>query len=161
VLQPPSKGNRIAMVTNGAGPCVMAADQSVDYGVEIADYEPKTYDDLKSKLSPFCVIGNPVDLTGSATSHDYETAIEALLQDGNVDAVMPFFVFQDTPLDEGIVDVIAKSNKRGKPIICCASGGEYTRRMSSIIESHGVPVYPIPERAMAAVQALVRLGQSR
>jgi len=161
VLQPPPRGNRIAMVTNGAGPCVMAADESAKYGVEPANYESKTYDELKSKLSPFCVIGNPVDLTGSATSQDYKIAIDALLRDGNVDVIMPFFVFQDTPLDEGIVEVIAQSNNRGKPIICCASGGEYTRKMSSLIESRGIPVYPIPERAIVAVQTLVRLGQFR
>jgi acyl-CoA synthetase (NDP forming) len=73
--------------------------------------------------------------------------------------IMPFFVFQDTPLDEGIVEVIAQSNNQGKPIVCCASGGEYTQKMNGLIESRGVPVYPIPERAIAAVQALVRLGQ--
>lgn len=159
VLQPPSRGNRIAMVTNGAGPCVMAADESSKYGVELAEYEPKTREELKSKLPPFCVIGNPVDLTGSATSQDYKTAIDALIRDRNVDVMMPFFVFQDTPLDEGIVEVIAQSASQGKTIVCCASGGEYTAKMSSAMESRGIPVYPIPERAIVAVSALIRLGQ--
>ena len=160
-LQPPAEGPRVAMVTNGAGPCVMAADAIVERGLELASYEPKTVEFLRAELPPFCIPGNPVDLTGSATSREYEVAMRALLEDPNVDLLMPFFVFQDTPLDEHIIDVVAEMRRYGKPIVCCAAGGPYTRRQARRLEDLGVPVYPIPERAVAAAYALVAYGQVR
>jgi 3-hydroxypropionyl-CoA synthetase (ADP-forming) len=146
VMQPPSRGNKIAMVTNGAGPCVMAI------------YDEETKKKLKDELPAYCIIGNPVDLTGSATSCDYSISMEILLKDPNVDLIMPFFVFQDTPLEENIVEIIPKFQKYGKPIVCCASGGSYTTKLSKILEKKGIPVYPIPERAVAASYALITRG---
>jgi len=160
-LQPPARGRRVAMVTNGAGPCVMAADACVERGLELASYTPKTLGELKEKLPSYCIPGNPVDLTGSATSADYEVAMRALLKDPNVDLLMPFFVFQDTPLDEGIIDVVADIRAYGKPIVCCAAGGPYTRKQARRLEGLGIPVYPIPERAVAAAYALVAYGEIR
>ena len=160
-LQPPAGGPRVAMVTNGAGPCVMAADAITERGLELARYEPRTVELLKEELPPFCIPGNPVDLTGSATSREYEVAMRALLEDPNVDLLMPFFVFQDTPLDERIIEVVAEMRSYGKPIVCCAAGGPYTRKQAKRLEELGVPVYPIPERAVAAAYALVAYGQVR
>ena len=160
-LQPPAEGPRVAMVTNGAGPCVMAADALVERGLQLAQYEPATVEVLRAELPPFCIPGNPVDLTGSATSREYEVAMRALLEDPNVDLLMPFFVFQDTPLDERIIDVVAEMRSYGKPIVCCAAGGPYTREQARRLEELGVPVYPIPERAVAAAYALVAYGRVR
>ena len=58
------------------------------------------------------MVQNPVDVTGSATSADYEAGIEALLQDPNIDIVMPWFVFQDTPLEEAIVQKLGRLTRR-------------------------------------------------
>ena len=140
---------------------MMAADACVEKGLELARYEPETVEKLKAGLPPFCIPGNPVDLTGSATSRDYEVAMRALLEDPNVDLLMPFFVFQDTPLDERIIDVMADIRAYGKPIVCCAAGGPYTRQQARRLEELGIPVYPIPERAVAAAYALVAYGRIR
>jgi acetyl coenzyme A synthetase (ADP forming)-like protein len=157
--QPIARGNRVAMVTNGAGPCVMAVDECVKRKIGLSEFKEETVKKLKSVLPSYCIVGNPVDLTGSATAHEYELTMEILLKDSNVDLLMPFFVFQDTPLDEKILDIIPEFQKYGKPIVCCASGGAYTKKQSKILEKKGVPVYPIPERAVAAAYSLIRYGK--
>jgi len=157
-MQPPAKGKKIAMVTNGAGPCVMAADECAERKIELATYSEETIKKLKKTLPSYCTVDNPVDLTGSATSNEYKASIEALLKDPNVNLLMVFFVFQDTPLDENIINIVPEMQKYEKPIICCASGGPYTRKQSKILEEKGVPVYPIPERAVAAAYALIARG---
>lgn len=156
VKQPLPKGNRIGMVTNGAGPCVMAADSIVERGMKMAELSQETLDLLKRELPPYCVPGNPVDLTGSATSKDYDVAIRLLMEEERVDIVMPFFVFQDTPLDEGIIEVMLRIKEEypEKPIICGASGANYTRKKTKELEEIGIPVYPTPERAVSAAYAL-------
>ena len=155
-MQPVPKGRNIVMVTNGAGPCVMAADKIEEYEMELAPMYDATRSALKNSLPSYCLVSETtVDLTGSATSKDYETALQILAGDPSVHVLMPFFVFQDTPLDEGIVDTTARLLSSGKTIVCCAAGGPYTKKMSKAIEAHGVPVYETAERAVAAVNALI------
>jgi 3-hydroxypropionyl-CoA synthetase (ADP-forming) len=153
-MQPLAMGVNVAMVTNGAGPCVMAADRIEEYRMKAALPEA-TASELARMLPPYCYFSETtVDLTGSATSKDYDIALQILARDPAVHILMPFFVFQDTPLDEGIVEVMARIRDFGKPIICCASGGPYTREMSRRIEDLSVPVYERPEGAAAAAHAL-------
>jgi 3-hydroxypropionyl-CoA synthetase (ADP-forming) len=155
-MQPVPGGSNIVMVTNGAGPCVMAADKIEEYGMQLAPMGDATRSALKNSLPSYCLVSETtVDLTGSATSKDYETALQILAKDSAVHVLMPFFVFQDTPLDEGIVDTTARLLGSGKTIVCCAAGGPYTKKMSKAIEAHGVPVYETAERAVAAVSALL------
>ena len=155
--QPLPTGSSVAMVTNGAGPCVMAADQLRRDNLSIAELSKKTFSELTSNLPSYCLVSETtVDLTGSATSADYESALNILAKDPAVSIMMPFFVFQDTLLDEGIIDVLNTTRKLGKPMICCAAGGTFTRNMSRRIEAIGIPVYETAERAVDAAQALVK-----
>jgi len=157
--QPLPTGSRVTMVTNGAGPCVMAADQLKRDNMKIAELSRNTVSDLTSKLPPYCQLSETtVDLTGSATSADYEAALNILATDPGVSIMMPFFVFQDTPLDEGIVDVLNRAKKLSKPMICCAAGGSFTRSLSRRIGAVGIPVYETAERAVDAAHALVMQG---
>jgi 3-hydroxypropionyl-CoA synthetase (ADP-forming) len=156
-MQPLPRGCNIGMVTNGAGPCVMAADKIEQYGMALAPMSDATVSALKNDLPPYCFISETTaDLTGSATSKDYNTALHILAGSPEVHVLMPFFVFQDTPLDEGILAVLERVKKYGKPLICCAAGGPYTRKMSRGIEALGIPVYESAERAANAAHALVR-----
>jgi 3-hydroxypropionyl-CoA synthetase (ADP-forming) len=159
-MQPPPRGRNLVMVTNGAGPVVMAVDRLSKCGMKVAPLTESTASELKEKLPPYCFISETtVDLTGSATSHDYEVSFAILGRADEVHVLMPFFVFQDTPLDEGIVAVLERAKKCGKPMVCCAGGGPYTRMMSKRIQAFGIPVYETAERAVNAVQALVRQAE--
>jgi 3-hydroxypropionyl-CoA synthetase (ADP-forming) len=156
-LQPPAGGPRVAMISNGAGTMVQAIDLLEQYGLAMASLAPYTVEKLQSIYPSYYLVQNPVDVTGSATSEDYKNGIEALLEDPNVDIVMPWFVFQDTPLGEDIVGVLGKLNGGyKKPILCGAIGGPYTRWMSRAIEGKGVPVYPSVREWMAAAKGVAR-----
>jgi 3-hydroxypropionyl-CoA synthetase (ADP-forming) len=100
---------------------------------------------------------NPIDVTGSATSADYEIGIAALIADPGVDIVMPWFVFQNSPLDEKIVEAMARLNEHGKPVVCAAMGGPYTAKMSAAVEAVGVPVFHSVRDWVAATGALAPL----
>src|ERR671911_324196 len=104
--QPVPRGNRVAMITNGAGPVIAAIDNFERLGLAVAEISNKTIKDLKEHYPPTYVIGNPCDITGSATADDYRFAIQAFMDDPSVDIIMPWFVFQDDPLEESIVDVL-------------------------------------------------------
>jgi 3-hydroxypropionyl-CoA synthetase (ADP-forming) len=140
--QPLPKGNRVAMITNGAGPVIAAIDNFERLELAVAEISTSTITKLKEHYPPTYVIGNPCDITGSATADDYRFAIQAFMDDPNVDIIMPWFVFQDDPLEENIVDVLQSFQKqRSKPILVGAMGGPFTQKISRRIEDTNVPVY--------------------
>lgn len=140
--QPVPKGNKIAMVTNGAGPIIAAIDNFERLNLELAQLSDQTMKSFKEHYPATYVIGNPCDVTGSASADDYRFAIQSFLDDPNVDIIMPWFVFQDDPLEEKIVDILADFQKqKKKPILVGAMGGPYTEKISKKIEEFNIPVY--------------------
>ncbi len=81
-------GNRLAIVTNGGGPGVMAADRASDLGVSMAVLSDATIENLNQHLPPNWSHGNPVDIIGDAQADRYYHAVKACLDDENVDGVL-------------------------------------------------------------------------
>jgi 3-hydroxypropionyl-CoA synthetase (ADP-forming) len=130
------------MVTNGAGPIIAAIDNFERLNLELAQLSDQTLKSFKEHYPATYVIGNPCDVTGSASADDYRFAIQAFLDDPNVDIVMPWFVFQDDPLEEKIVDILGDLQKqKKKPILVGAMGGPFTEKISKKIEAFNIPVY--------------------
>jgi 3-hydroxypropionyl-CoA synthetase (ADP-forming) len=155
--QPVPKGGRIAMVTNGAGPIIAAIDNFERLGLQVAELSEQTKKAFKEHYPPTYVIGNPCDITGSANADDYRFAIQTFIDDPNVDIVMPWFVFQDDPLEETIVEVLASFQKQGKkPILVGAMGGPFTKKISQRIEDVNVPVYHSVIEWVTAAGALTK-----
>jgi 3-hydroxypropionyl-CoA synthetase (ADP-forming) len=154
-MQPRSSGPRVGLISNGAGAFVQAIDLLGSYRLEMPALTSETTTALKEVYPPYYLVQNPIDVTGSATSQDYEKGIGTLLHDSSVDIVMPWFVFQNSPLDEAIVDTMERLNTGEKPIVCGAIGGPYTEKMSNALEAVGVPVFHSIRDWVAAAHALV------
>ena len=155
--QPPTMGNRIAMVTNGAGPIIAAIDHFERLGLQVAEISEKTKNALKEHYPPTYIVGNPCDITGSASANDYNFAIQTFMDDPGVDIIMPWFVFQDDPLEETIVDILSNFQKqKKKPILVGAMGGPFTKKMSKRIEDENVPVYHSVLTWITATGSLVK-----
>jgi len=160
--QPAAKGNRVAMCSNGAGPMIGGIDQFERLGLELAKISPKILDEMKAHFPPTYVIGkgNPADVTGGANAEDYRYTIEKFYEDDGVDIVMPWFVFQDDPLEETIIQHLANfSKQRKKPLLVGGNGGPYTQKISALIEKEGVPVYDDLRNWTAAASALAQWGK--
>lgn len=160
--QPAAKGNRAAMCSNGAGPMIGGIDHFERLGLELAKVTPKTLQEMKAHFPPTYVIGkgNPADVTGGANADDYRYTIEKFMEDPNVDIVMPWFVFQDDPLEETIIQYLADfSKQKKKPLLVGGNGGPYTQKISKLIENEGVPVYDDLRDWVAAAAALSQWGK--
>jgi 3-hydroxypropionyl-CoA synthetase (ADP-forming) len=154
-MQPRAGGNRVSMISNGAGSMVQGIDLLKSYGLEMPDLNSETVRDLTGCYPSYYIVQNPIDVTGSGTSTDYERGIEALLRDPNIDIVMPWFVFPDTPLEEDIVQKLGRLTRAyDKPILVGTMGGPYTQRMAKAIEDEGVPVFQSVSDWVAAARGL-------
>ena len=68
--QPRPAGPRLAIVTNGGGPGVLATDALIECGGKLAELSGNTFDELNKLLPPHWSRGNPVDILGDAESRD-------------------------------------------------------------------------------------------
>ena len=157
IWQPVPNGSRVAMVSNGAGPVIAAIDHFEELGLVVAEISEASKRAFKEHYPPTYVIGNPCDITGSASADDYRFAIQTFIDDPNVDIIMSWFVFQDDPLEVTIVDVLAEFQKqKKKPILVGAMGGPFTQKISDEIEDRNVPVYPSVTSWVAAAGSLAK-----
>ncbi|MDE1867909.1 MAG: acetate--CoA ligase family protein, partial [Thaumarchaeota archaeon] len=162
--QPAAKGPSVALVSNGAGPMIGAIDQFEKFGLELGKVTEATLKEMKEHYPPTYVIGNgnPADVTGGANADDYRYAIQKFMDDPNIDIVMPWFVFQDDPLEETIIDYLGEFSKQGKkPLLVGGNGGPYTQKVSALIEKHSVPVYDDIRNWVAAASALHQWGKHK
>lgn len=81
-------GNRLAILTNSGGIGVLAADALVDGGGRLAELSPDSIARLSGVLPECWSIRNPVDIQGSASGNLYAQALEILLDDRSLDAVL-------------------------------------------------------------------------
>ncbi len=159
--QPAAAGGAAALTSNGAGPMIGAMDHFERLGISLAKISPRSLKSMVAHFPKTYVIGkgNPVDVTGGATAEDYQYVIKTFMADPAVDIVMPWFVFQDDPLDEVIIKYLAEfSKRRKKPILVGGNGGPYTARVSAMIEANKIPVYDDLRDWVAAASALAQWG---
>ncbi len=159
--QPAAKGKNVTVVTNAAGPSVAAADLCHEHGLNIVSYSKETLDKLQSSLPPYAVIAEYVDLTGSATTEDYQKTFEIVLEEPSIDAILNFVVFLNPPLSPDVVNVISEVQKHGKPIICWATGGEFSEQLIAKLEEAGIPTYPTTERVIRSIRGLIEAGERK
>ena len=74
------RGSRLAIITNGGGPGVMATDRAIDLGLAIPELEPATLARLDQALPAQWSHGNPVDILGDATPERYQRYLRAQLR---------------------------------------------------------------------------------
>lgn len=166
--QPPAKGNRIAILTDGGGAGVLAADQAELLGLQVIDLSPQTKQKFKQlinegKLVPYMTITNPIDLTGSATTQMYKISLEVLLQDPKVDAIV-LLALHHIPgipsLEELVEETTSVISKYKKPVVVGTIGNSpAVRYLREYYEKNHIPSYPTPERAVKALYALVKYGE--
>ncbi len=152
--QPLPKGNRVAIITNGGGPGIMATDASVRYGLQISQFSDATKSKLRASLPKEASVNNPIDLVGDAQADRYELALRAL-DDENVDCGLVLLTPQAMVDLKKVAQTIASVGpKSGKTILASLLGlGDVTPAVG-ILESNGVPNYSFPESAVRALAAM-------
>jgi acetate---CoA ligase (ADP-forming) len=96
-------------------------------------------------------LANPVDMIASATPQSYRVAVEAVLADPNVDAVIATFVpplgIRQEDVAEAIVDVAA--GQREKPVLAVLMGRQGLPQGLAELNEAGIPGYRFPSRRCA------------
>jgi len=152
---PLPKNKNVVIITSSGGSGILATDACEELNLNVMDLPAEVCDVLKDKLPPECILRNPLDLTGSATSQMYDEALEALAGISDVGSVI--IVVGDPML--GISEVIAKHFARGKTLVpVMLGGGQVEAEERAKLQGSGTPTYSSPVRAARTLAALARYG---
>jgi len=154
--QPRTRGRRIGVITNGGGMGVLTADYIEQEGLELAKFSPETAKELAKILPSYGNVANPLDLVADAGVEGYSKAIDLMMNDSGIDALIIIVLLQTPPIDERIIHVLTTaSDSRKKPIATISVGGTYTEAYRKILESKGIPSYNSPRAAVKAMERFV------
>jgi len=160
--QPLPRGDRIAIVTNAGGPGILATDALEHAGLQLARLRPETVQALMADLPSAASAANPVDVLGDALADRYEHALRLVLTDPGVDGVLVIVTPQAMTQIEETAHVVGRvARETDKPVLGCFMGESRIAAGIAILQQYGIPNYPFPERAAAALAAMVRYQQER
>ncbi len=155
--QPLLESNAIAVITNAGGPGIMASDAIEHAGLRLASLTPETKQALQAKLPAAASVANPVDVLGDALADRYAMAIELVLADPHVSALLVVLTPQTMTQIPETAEALGRLSKvYNKPCFGAFMGDAAIKKGVEIMRSYGVPNYQVPERAVAAIAAMWR-----
>jgi acetyltransferase len=144
-------GNRLAIITNGGGPGVMAIDRAVDLGVAVAELSEDTVAKLNQVLPGTWSHNNPVDIIGDATAERYRDAITICMEDAGIDGALviltPQAMTQPLEVAQSLIEIAAKFNK---PLLTCWMGDTQIGAARAAFAHARIPTFRTPEAAVEA-----------
>jgi acetyltransferase len=139
-------GPRLAVLSNSAGPAIMASDRAQDRAITLAELSEETVNQLRAVMPSHWAPHEIIDLLGDADPQRYQQCCEIVLADKGVDGVLALL----TPL--GMTDpsgcaeaVIAASGSSRKPILACWMGHQLVKQGHNKLHEAGIPVFSSPE----------------
>jgi len=151
--QPIPKGNRVAILTNGGGAGIMAADALAAHGFQLPILSDKARSALKSFLPPKSSYMNPIDTTAAVSPDQYRQALNVILQE-DIDALIIIYI---PPMEfmielmRGVIREMAPSFRaKGIPVLANFLGLESRLVVGSKEEGY-VPTYVFPESTAHAL----------
>jgi len=161
-FQPPSPGNRVAVLSGPAGLGLIMADKCYELGLSLAKFSTATRQRLRQLISPLNPIDNPVDLAGGIGRNldAWREILKVVLEDDGVDMIVTGFPYSNVAikLNRALLDI---SSHHQKPIAYVSVDSQVREDImeKTKLEENNIPVYPLPERAITGLAALVKYGR--
>jgi len=144
----PLYGEHLAILGNGAGPVILAGD-ALQYG---GGTQARLGDDTVARLRelvPEWSGSGPLNLRGDAPPERYRDAVEVLLKDPDVNAVLmihaPNAVVDPAEVASALAPLARPSSRN---VLACWLGGQGVTQARTIAAEAGMPAYRTPEEAV-------------
>lgn len=151
------RGDRLAILSNGRGPGVMATDSLILGGGQLAELSEETVEKLKAELPVAWSPGHPVDLSAEVDSDRYAKALDILMQAPEIDAILAMHVpTAIAPSEETAKAIVEAIRSKKSQVLTVWMGAESAMiaRVHCIVA--GIPTYDTPDEGVRAFLHLVR-----
>ena len=159
--QPRPSGPRLAIVTNGGGPGVLATDALIECGGTLAELSPESFAALNKLLPAPWSRGNPVDILGDADAKRYAQAIEIVARDKNNDGLLTILAPQAVTDASATAERLrAFGDLKTKPFLASWMGGAGVAPGAAILDGANIPTFEYPDAAARAFCAMWRFSRN-
>ncbi len=158
----PLAGDRLAILTNGGGPGVMAVDYLISSGGRLAELNERTIAALDAALPASWSRANPVDIIGDAPDSRYADGVRTLLKCEQIDALLvmhaPTAIAPSEESARAVVEAVAGTRRN---VLTCWLGQQGVQLARDIFRQAGIPTYDTPESAVRAFMHMVRYRRNQ
>jgi acetyltransferase len=159
-------GKRLAILTNGGGLGVLAADRLADFGGTLAGLSEQATARLDAVLPPAWSRANPVDIIGDARAERYRAALDILLEDPDNDAILvmnvPTALSSAADCAAGVIESVQAHRSRTqapKPLFAAWIGS--SKANASTFDAGGIPDYETESEAVQGFMHLVAYREAQ
>ncbi|MFM9426111.1 acetyltransferase [Variovorax sp. GrIS 2.14] len=144
-------GKRLAIVTNGGGPGVLAADWVNEIGLQLGKLSAESAQKLQPHLPALASLTDLIDLSEEAEPAHYKAAIEAAAADRQIDGVLAIFSPKPGADAAAVARVLADIPRpMSKPLLSCWMGDATVGPAREVLSEATIPTFRTPEAAVGA-----------
>jgi len=155
-------GKRLAIITNGGGPGVLAADWVNEIQLQLGCLSPATAERLRPQLPPLASLSDLIDLSEAASAEHYAAAIDAANHDTAIDGLLVICSPKVGGDPVAVAQAVAQS-RRGlsKPLLTCWMGDATVGPARQVLNDAHLPTFRTPEAAVGAFGNLSSFYQNQ
>jgi acetyltransferase len=166
-LSEPQQGDRLAILTNGGGPGVLATDELIGRGGTLAKLAPTTLARLDAALPRTWSHANPIDIIGDADGRRYADALSILLEDDGTDAILvlncPTALAEPGEAAQAVIATVSAARQehrlRGRNVLTAWLGEQSAAPARRFFDEARLPTYETPGNAVRGFMHRVNYQQ--
>ncbi len=155
-------GKRLAIITNGGGPGVLAADWVSEINLEIGRLTSEQALAIKPQMPALATLTDLIDVSEEAGPEHYRLAIEAVSKAPQVDGILVIYSPKMGADGDAVASAMANFNSHvSKPLLTCWMGDASVGQARKILNDAAIPTFRTPEAAVGAFGNIASFYQNQ
>ncbi len=155
-------GKRLAIITNGGGPGVLAADWISEINLQLGQLSPANATALAPSLPSLASLCDLLDLSEDASPEHYRLALETASKENLIDGVLVIHSPKAGCDAAAVAQALADFKPRmSKPLLTCWMGDASVGAARAILNTAMIPTFRTPEAAVGAFGNIASFYQNQ
>jgi acetyltransferase len=155
-------GKRLAIITNGGGPGVLAADWVNEIHLQLARLSSESCVALKPLLPELASLTDLIDVSEEAGPAHFRAAVDAAEHDRDIDGILTIYSPKSGVDSSEVATALAQSRRTvGKPLLACWMGDSSVVAARKILTEANIPSFRTPEAAVGAFGNIASFYQNQ
>ena len=155
-------GKRLAIITNGGGPGVLAADWVCEINLQLGRLTPEQVLALKPQMPPLATLTDLIDVSEDAGPEHFRLAIEAVSKAPQIDGILVIYSPKMGSDGDAVASAMADFNRHvSKPLLTCWMGDATVGDARKTLNDAAIPTFRTPEAAVGAFGNIASFYQNQ
>ena len=155
-------GRRLAIITNGGGPGVLAADWISEINLQLGQLSAASAEALKAVLPAQASLCDLIDLSEDASPEHYRLALDAASKEKEIDGILVIHSPKTGCDAAAVAAALADFKARiSKPLLTCWMGDASVGEARTVLNPAMIPTFRTPEAAVGAFGNIASFYQNQ